>query len=334
MLSSTKRKFRKVMFHLELGRFRKIADYPAHIQIEPTVRCNLNCVTCTRKKIISTYKKMDIGIDEIDKILSCFPRLKSVKLQGLGEPLLCPQIEDILKKLKNKHIKIWIISNGTLFDIKKYRDLVLKYVDDIAISFDSTNKKTFKMLRPYADMDKIKENIKLLVQDRNVKNSDLIIGINFVISHKNYFELNSLYDLAVELGIDYVGLVDAENWTIKGELNHDNETAFISKSRKYRKHIDREIEKLRLKLLLKGIILGHKDPKKRLGKCYWPFKSAFINVEGFVTPCCTRMHRKHSMGNVTETDFNTIWNSQKYIELRQAHINKDISNLMCGNCPD
>ena len=70
MLESIPRKIEKIRFHIGLGRFGKndMADTPTHIQIEPTVRCNLHCITCTRDTVISTYKKMDLSLEEIDKI--------------------------------------------------------------------------------------------------------------------------------------------------------------------------------------------------------------------------------------------------------------------------
>ena len=147
------------MFHLNIWNFKKVevAASPTHIQIEPTVRCNLDCVTCSRSSVISKYKRMDLSLEEIDQIISLFPRLKSVKLQGLGEPFFHPQIVGMLKKFQQNDIKIWTISNGTLFLQEKYRKLVLDYVSDIAVSFDSVNKENFNQLRHGANMDKIIE---------------------------------------------------------------------------------------------------------------------------------------------------------------------------------
>ena len=221
MLESIPRKFKKVKFHLEVLEWYKkqeVADSPSYIQIEPTVRCNLDCVTCSRGKVIQTYRKMDLTLEEIDKVLANFPRLKWVKLQGLGEPLFHPQITEMLQKFKERNIKVWMISNGTLFLQEKFRNIILDYVSDIAVSFDSTNKETFNMLRKGADMERVIQGIRLLVEDRNKRNSDAAIGINFVISHKNYFELDALGNLAIDLNLDYVTVADVENWMIPGEL--------------------------------------------------------------------------------------------------------------------
>ena len=332
-----KRKAKKVIFHILMDRYHKknIVSEPTFIQLEPTVRCNLDCITCSRPQVINEYKKMDMDIDEIGKIITFFPKLKSIKLQGLGEPLLHPQIGDILKKLVNKNIKVWIISNGTLLNSDKYRNLLVDYVSDVAISIDSVNEENFNYLRKGANLRKITDGIKLLVAERNIKKSNLTIGINFVVSHKNYNEIEKLYDLIVDSGVDYLTINSVENWSIADENGFNDAAEFVAESRKYRQQISGSVKKLFLKLMKKRIVFGHKKPNKRIGKCFWPFKSLCINVEGFVTPCCLRMNKRHSFGNIFQVkSLNEIYNSKEYQCFRNAHIIKDFSNRMCGSCPD
>lgn len=337
MLRSISRKFEKVRFHLSLDRFNKdeVALNPTHLQLEPTVRCNLNCLTCSRSKVIGTYKRFDLTLDEIDRILAFFPNLNSVKLQGLGEPLLHPQIVAIFEKFKNKKVRIWTITNGTLLNSEKYRNILLDHVDDVAVSFDSVNKENFNYLRRGADMDRIVQGIKSLVKERDERKSDLVIGINFVISHQNYQELDQLDKTAAALKVDYVTVADVENWMIPGEEEFQSSAKFVAETRKLSPQIRQKVNRLRLRLLRRGIILGYKHCKRKLGNCYWPFKSVFITVEGEITPCCLRMHKAHSFGNLFElSSFEGLWNSDKYKTFRRSHLNKDASNLTCSLCPD
>ncbi len=337
MLRSIRRKFEKVRFHLRLDRFDKkeTALTPTYIQLEPTVRCNLNCITCTRDKVIKDYQKFDLTLEEADKILSLFPNLNSVKLQGLGEPLLHPQIVPLLEKFKRRNIRVWTITNGTLLNSEKYRSILLNYVDDVAISFDSVNKENFNYLRRGADMDRIIQGIKLLTEERNKRKSNLAVGINFVISHKNYLELGQLHEIAAALRVDYVTVADVENWMIPGEDEFRDSAAFVAETRKLSPLIRKKVNRLRLRLLKKGIILGYKHCQKKLGNCYWPFKSVFITVEGEITPCCLRMHKAHSLGNIFELgSFEELWNSERYKAFRKSHLDQDTSNLTCSLCPD
>lgn len=330
------RKFRKAFFHLKLNRYQKEeqVENPKYIQLEHTVSCNLNCITCSRDQVIGNYKKMNLSLEEIDKILSFFPELKAIKLQGLGEPLLHPQIEQIMQRFKEKNLYLLMISNGTLFLSERFRHLATDYVSDIAVSFDSIDSDNFNYLRKGADMDKVIEGIKLLVKDRDERKSKMSIGINFVISHMNYRELPGLYNLVLNLGVDYVTLTDVENWMIPGEEGFKESALFAAESRKYAAKVKKEIRKLQLKFLLKGILVGYKGDNRRLGNCHWPFRSTFVTVEGFVNPCCIRMHKEHAFGNIFEKDFEEIWNSKEYQEFRKSHITKDRLNMMCGNCPN
>ena len=91
---------------------------------------------------------------------------------------------------------------------------------------------------------------------------------------------------------------------------------------------------LKQRLRRKGVYVSFPGFEARLGRCRWPFSSLFISVEGHVTPCCIRMHREHALGNIFEVaSLEEIWNGPDYRALRQAHLDGDTSNPMCGRCP-
>lgn len=335
-LYSLSRKIEKAKFHFALSQYQKteFAKTPDFIQLEPTTACNLHCATCSRG--IAVSEKKHVTLKDVDTILSLFPGLKSVRLQGLGEPLLHPQIDAVLQKFKERNVKIWFNSNGTLLTNEKYRNIVVDYLSDISISFDSVERTNFNRIRRGADMDDIVHGITKLVEDRDRSNPRLAIGINFVATNHNYTEIEKLYKTVLELKLDYVSIVEAENWTIQGERGYETSSSFIAESRKYAKQIARSVKDLRLKLLKKGVILGYKSHAKRMGNCFWPFKSMFITAEGLVTPCCIRMHKNHAFGNIFDAHtIDDIWNGQLYRDFRKSHImNKDPKNTICANCPD
>ena len=106
--------------------------------------------------------------------------------------------------------------------------------------------------------------------------------------------------------------------------------------RKLQKEINNSVFKLRAKLLAKGVLSGYKNSTLRLDNCHWPFNSLNITVEGIATLCCIRMDPKlHKLENLMHLEnFEDLWNGEKYINLRKAHIDKDINNVMCGSCPN
>ena len=38
------------------------------------------------------------------------------------------------------------------------------------------------------------------------------------------------------------------------------------------------------------------------------------------------------MGDLTSVSFTEAWNSAPYVELRQAHLRKDVRGTVCENC--
>ena len=336
---STNRKLRKALFHFAIeNRYKKklIMPLPEYIQLEPTIRCNYDCVGCTRLTVLKD-RTLDISVDQVQKILKLIPTLKKVKLMGLGEPFLHPEYEKILKLFKEKKLRLWSISNGSLLFRERHRNLVHNYYEDITISLDTTDPKEFSEIRSGGPgLERILNNIRVLIKERNKGYSDVSVGIAFAVGHMNYKKIHQTYELALDLGVDYMHITGIENWTVKGQESFESYAKFAETSRKLQKEVDNSVFKLRGRLLAKGVLTGYKDSKLRLNNCHWPFNGLNITVDGIATPCCIRMDPKfHKLENLMNLDnFEDLWNGEKYINLRKAHIHKDLNNNMCGNCPN
>jgi MoaA/NifB/PqqE/SkfB family radical SAM enzyme len=66
--------------------------------------------------------------------------------------------------------------------------------------------------------------------------------------------------------------------------------------------------------------------------CWTLFTSAHILVDGKLTACCLDGTGKWVMGDLTEQSFMEAWNSDKFVALRQAHLQNDISGTICAKC--
>jgi organic radical activating enzyme len=78
--------------------------------LEPTAKCNLACLGCYRKNEINSHK----SLEEVDKELDVFTKYRNsdcISIAG-GDPLLHPQICDIVSLIKGKGIKPIINTNG------------------------------------------------------------------------------------------------------------------------------------------------------------------------------------------------------------------------------
>ena len=213
---------------------------PSFVQIEPTTRCNLNCVMCTRSKMNRNRLNHDLSFEQFKKILQEIPSVRTIKLQGMGEPLLNENLFAMTEYGRKKGIRFVTTINGTLINANNI-DLILKNFQEITISLDVANSKDYLNIRRADCFEVVKKNIRLLIQRREELKSKNKIAINSVISHLNYKEIPKIIELAKECGIDAIGFVEVENWKTPLEQDYQSELNFIQQARKLSKEIERLI---------------------------------------------------------------------------------------------
>lgn len=145
-----------------------VADFPLHLDIEPTNDCNLRCPMCGRNRM--KEKIGYIGFEFFRKIIDEAAKyhLPSVKFNYRGEPLLHPGLSEMVKYAKEKGIlEVQFNTNGLLLDEKKAKELIAAGLDRIIFSFDGATKKTYEKIRRGSNYERVINNIKNLVRLRN-----------------------------------------------------------------------------------------------------------------------------------------------------------------------
>jgi radical SAM protein with 4Fe4S-binding SPASM domain len=68
--------------------------------------------------------------------------------------------------------------------------------------------------------------------------------------------------------------------------------------------------------------------------CYLLWRGPmYIHYDGTVFPCCY-IYPEQPVGNLKKNTLTEIWNSEKMVQLREAHIRADLSQYKaCQNCP-
>ena len=148
-----------------------------------TLRCNQQCRYCHRFLGIT-----EVGYEDNKRIIDKLTedKIYNVTFTG-GEPLLYPNIIELLKYAKEKGIKSKIITNGEILAKNPQMREIYDYLDSITLSIDSIdNDINEKLGRGYNHYAEIKEVLDSL------KNKELKVNINTVVSKVN---LDSLEDL-------------------------------------------------------------------------------------------------------------------------------------------
>lgn len=112
-----------------------ISDVPEEVMIEIEARCNFKCEFCFNKisfaKNGRNIKRLDPVFVEkiIDEIAKA--GIKTVRFTG-GEPLLYPDIVDVIKYAKNKGLEVRLNTNGYLVN-KKFVRKIKGAIDNVLI---------------------------------------------------------------------------------------------------------------------------------------------------------------------------------------------------------
>jgi len=66
--------------------------------------------------------------------------------------------------------------------------------------------------------------------------------------------------------------------------------------------------------------------------CWSAFTEGHVTAEGNLSACCFDATSSWIMGNLVDQPFMDAWNSPKFVELREAHLHRDVSGTICENC--
>jgi MoaA/NifB/PqqE/SkfB family radical SAM enzyme len=317
------------------------ATPPRCVFIEVTNRCNLRCATCVRT-YYAQEEARDLSLAEFRRLVAQFPGLERAVLHGIGEPLLNPQLPQMVAELKARGVNVLFNSNGSLLDRERGRALIQSGLDEYRLSLDAADRETFARICGRDLFEQVVANVKAfaaLKREMGVTNPSLslwCIGMKETLQ-----QLPSLIRLAAEIGIPEVYL---QRLTY---LSHPAERRGMARAEQAlfgvageREHaILRKCERLSQELGLAFRASGATDPQRSVaaargaaempwGACRRPWTTAYITANGNALPCCISPfaisgYASLIMGNVWEESFANIWNSEPYRVWRQRLLSSD-----------
>jgi len=66
--------------------------------------------------------------------------------------------------------------------------------------------------------------------------------------------------------------------------------------------------------------------------CWSAFTEGHVRSDGGLSACCFDAGGQWLMGDLTKVSFMEAWNSDKFRELRRAHLARDVSGTICEDC--
>ena len=123
-------------------------EHPLLVQIIPIRRCNIDCGYCNEYDKVSPPVPTEEMIRRIDKLAELG---SSVVAFSGGEPMLHPDLEALISRIRSRGMMAGLITNGYLLSVKKIQALNRAGLDYMQISIDNVepdevSKKSLRLL--------------------------------------------------------------------------------------------------------------------------------------------------------------------------------------------
>lgn len=191
------------------------------IYIEPTVACNLDCITCFRNCWDQPLGRMsDETFDQFLAGLKLLDPIPNVYFGGIGEPLFHPKTVEWIAKVKSLGVKVELITNGTILTEEKSRDLINAGLDVLWVSLDGATPEGFGDVRLGAELPRILENLRRLFKMRGGGHFPKPeIGVAFVAMKRNFDDLPKIIKMGHTFGAKYYSVSNVQ--PVTPELQED-----------------------------------------------------------------------------------------------------------------
>lgn len=306
---------------------------PAFIGIETTTRCNLNCIMCARRCLKdSGFIFSDMTLETFRRILPLIKTSKLVFLSKCGEPLLAPNIMEMIGMCRPFGCKIAMASNASLMDEGVSEQLIDRGLDWIELSIDGIE--SFSRIRGF-ELGVFIKNVKALNEiKRKKKKPHPAVTFTFVAMKDNLSELPAVIRLAASLGVERIFVHPARIYhhSLKGQsIYHDpgNAKRLLSASKE-------EAARLGVNLVVRQVSFMKDEGDLISSECYClaPFDRIFVDRKGYLNEiCCGHRRLGEYCGrfNVNQTPIRDIWNCDEYRTMRLEFLSKNPAPV-CKNC--
>lgn len=289
---------------------------PIAISFEPTTSCNLRCPECPSG--LRSFTR-PTGMMDGDLFKHTIDELADTLLYLIfyfqGEPYLHPSFFELVRYAHNKGIYTATSTNAHYLSDEKARKTVESGLDRIIISIDGTTQDVYEQYRIGGNLEKVLDGTRNIIKWKKELGSSTPHTIfQFLVVKPNEHQIEDVKKLALEMGVDEVGLKTAQIYDYEqgSEL-----IPTIDQYSRYKKKGDT--------YSIKNEFVNH---------CWKMWHSCVITWDGLVVPCCFDKDAHHRLGDMKQQSFKELWNGQLYQEFRKTLIRSRSEIEMCKNCTE
>jgi radical SAM protein with 4Fe4S-binding SPASM domain len=318
-----------------------VPNMPYYLVLGTTTACPLNCVMCSRDSVISQAKRM--AFSDYQKLIDTIQPLQ-VSVGDLGESLFDSDLDKKIRYAKEKSAVVDVVTSYAISRIPA--DVLIEAgLDVLKVSIDGATAETYEAIRGEPYFEQALQHTRALIELRKrLGRQTPYVYLQFVLQNQSYEEMIEYVRLAAEIGadrIDYKPLIMDVERTGRDQLVGD-----MTADRTYT--LLQEADQLAISLGLRtnapvltpaalqrhwAIYYGEDSRPQDLKRCMLPWYSTYVAADGNVYGCCIlRFQDAGILGNIHETDFVSIWNSEAYQRFRRKMRKGDSPFGACYAC--
>ena len=307
----------RIELQLRLG-WTKVGGRPFEWEIDTTNICQLQCPLChtglgtvNRDKGLMHFDTYARIVDQIEH--SCV----WLSLYSWGEPFLNPQIDRFITHAHEKRIATIVSSNlNKPLTPEMAERLVRSGLDVLIISMDGISQDVYQVYRINGHLERVLDNIRLLVQKRAELGSGTpVLEWQFIVMRQNEHQVEEARRMAQDLGVD----------------------AFTPKRVDF-PHGEDDLELARQWLPEAELEARMADPFRKPyseegTRCLRLWRSGVVNWDGGYAPCCYLTDAADDFGDASRQSVKEIWNNDHY-QVARSLFQKGYTPTTYVGCPD
>ncbi|MBI5367802.1 MAG: radical SAM protein [Planctomycetes bacterium] len=290
-----------------------LRSLPQILVVDPTNICNLSCPLCATGTNEASHKKGKLGLELFGKIMEQLgPYAYQVHLYNWGEPILNKDLGKIIRVAKQYPLKVYFSSNMNILPEAVAEELVLSGTDEITCAVDGITQETYSKYRVGGNLEKVLENMRLLVRKKQELNSQTPkVIFRFMVMKHNVHEVETARAMAKERGCAFrtktvrVDMFDFAQGSIKDKVKQREE--WLPDDPKYNRYrsTEREFKK-------------HEERRKGERPCQDLWKRTFISWDGSTHSCCNVYNSENFFATEWVDNWkDKVWNGEKYVMSRK-----------------
>jgi len=266
------------------------------ISVEIDTHCNIRCTMCPISKDVVKNQ----GRVSLETIESICKKAKGwtdkISLAVMGEPLLHPQVPEMIKIVKDYGYQALIWTNGLILNERRAEAILKAGIDKVVFSYEIIDKDLHESIRVGASYDKVKRNLDMFLDMQAKLRPETEVSIwNIVPDRNRSLEIPD----AVKAGYPGVEMFSsyAMDWHGTIEVDSQNEE------------------------------LGEPAPCNQIDN--------YLSVAwtGEVVACCNDFNHEYILGDINTQSMEEIWYGKPRLDLVEHMANGALDGVKpCGTC--